>query len=129
MFGKQRKPAHSDRLPAQVYAVSSDEALKNALQLWNENQRLRYTDPKSNKEIVRFMYDKPAAKAWLQRDPGRTDNLELIVLWQDSGLYEVFVIGSQHGGQVLGNGQRLAEILHAMLITPSTVTTGPDPDN
>lgn len=126
MFGQQRKSPHSDQLPAQVYAVSSDESLKNALQLWNENQRLRYNDPKSNKEVVRFTYDKPAAKAWLQRDPGRTDNLELIVLWQDSGLYEVFVIGSQHGGPVVGYSKRLAEILHAMLITPSTVTTGPE---
>lgn len=126
MFGQQRKPAHTEQLPAQVYAVSSDESLKNALQLWNENQRLRYNDPKSNKEVVRFTYEKPSAKAWLQRDPGRTDNLELIVLWKDSGLYEVFVIGSQHGGQVVGNSQRLSEILHAMLVTPSTVTTGPE---
>lgn len=126
MFGQQSKTSKSDQLPAQVYAVSSDEALKMANQLWNENQRLRYSDPKSNKEVVRFTYEKPSAKAWLQRDPGRTDNLELIVLWHDSGLYEVFVIGSQHGGQVVGNHQRLAEILHAMLITPSTVTTGPE---
>lgn len=126
MFGKPNKPAHSDQLPAQVYAVSSDESLKQAQQLWNENQRLRYNDPKSNKEVVRFAYEKPAAKAWLQRDPGRTDNLELIVLWHDSGLYEVFVIGGQHGGQVLGNNPRLSEILHAMLITPSTVVTGPE---
>lgn len=119
------KRTDDNELPVFVHAVQNNEAFATAQRLWSENSRLLYLDKDSGKEFVRFSYAKPACNAWLQRDQGRTDEFELVLLWKDEDrTTEVYVISQQTGANPLGDDQRLKAVLNAMLTTPSIVPAG-----
>lgn len=119
------KRADDNELPVFVHAIQNNEAFAAAQRLWNENARLLYVDRGNNKEFVRFSYAKPACNAWLQRDQGRTDEFELVLLWKGGERStEVYVLMPQTGQTPQGDPQRLTDILNAMLTTPSIVPAG-----
>ncbi|MBX6334038.1 hypothetical protein IRY61_01695 [Candidatus Saccharibacteria bacterium] len=110
----------SDKLNVLVRTVVSDQAFGLAQKIWNENFRSAYTDEQTRKEILRFGYANPKCVVWLQRDQGRADAFELVVLWLDNQINEVFALTR---GQTSGDEQRALALLNSMLATPSVVIT------
>lgn len=118
MFGLGHKEERSDKLSVQVHAVSGDEMFRLAQKLWDENARYVRVDDPSGKEYLHFAYQNPSCVVWYQRDRGRTDVFEIILRWESSKMYEVYVLSA---GQPAGDGQRAKALLDSMLTTPSVV--------
>jgi hypothetical protein len=119
MFGLSKKDPHTDKLQVQVHVVSSFEAYRMAVKLWNENLRTLHLDQHAGKEFLRFAYTSPSCTVWLQRDQGRADNFELVVRWEGDKTHEVFVLNT--GNKPEGNDTRVKALLNSMLTTPSVV--------
>jgi hypothetical protein len=120
MFGIGKTDSKSDKLSVQVHAVTADEPFGLAQKLWDENAAHVQLDELSGKEYLHFAYTNPACVVWFQRDRGRTDEFELIVRWESTKTYEVYVLSK---GAPTGNAERAKALLNSMLTTPSVVTT------
>ena len=120
MFGLGNKDEGSEKLTVQVHVVSGSEVFKLAQKLWDTNARTLRLDQASGKEYLHFRYVNPKCAIWFQRDQGRKDVFELMVRWEDSKTYEVYVVGSS---QTAGDQKRATELLQSMLTTPSVVSS------
>ena len=122
MFGKgeEKKEVDAGHLSLLVHAVSSDDAFGLVEKIWQENARYVRVDQGSGKELLRFVFSKPACIVWLQRDQGRTDAYELVLLWEED-VTEVYVLDKAQNGQKVGDDSRAQVLLNAILSLPSTV--------
>ncbi len=122
MFGFHRHDDDEGKLPIFVHSIQSAEAFALAGKVWEANAAIQRIDPANNKEFERFHFTNPDCIVWLQRDRGRTDTFELILIWdkKEVGISEVYTIATQSGAH-LGDDSRARELLEKMLITPATV--------
>ncbi|HYH74433.1 MAG TPA: hypothetical protein VD735_00570 [Candidatus Saccharimonadales bacterium] len=110
------------KLPILVHAIRSSDAFAAAQKVWSTNARNLRVDAANHKELLRFVFNQPACVVWLQRDQGRTDAFELILLWdgQKEDVTEVYVIEAASGA-VIGDDKRAISLLNAILASPATV--------
>lgn len=113
----------TDTLPIFVHAIQSAEAFALAQKVWQTNAHALRVDAANQKELMRFSFTQPACVVWLQRDQGRSDTFELILMWDSPGeavLTEVYVV-SALAGMLVGDDTRAKELLNAILTMPSVV--------
>lgn len=112
------------RLPVLVHALYSTEAFNLAQKIWENNARYALVDATNRKELLRFVFAQPACVVWLQRDQGRADTFELILMWDEAGkehdVTEVYVLSATTNVPV-GDDSRAKSLLNAILASPSTV--------
>lgn len=123
-FGDKHHSVDPTTLPIFVHALQSAEAFDLVRKVWDNNSRYVMTDPSNRKELMRFAFSQPACVVWLQRDQGRTDTFELILMWDEQGdkqdVSEVYVI-SALAGVAVGDDSRVKSLLSAILTSPSIV--------
>ncbi len=126
MLGFGEKHEHSvdpTTLPIFVHALQSAEAFDLAGKVWQANARYVMADPNNRKELLRFVFDNPKCVVWLERDQGRTDTFELLLLWDAKGkdldVTEVFVISNN--GTTVGDDARVKSLLGTILASPAIV--------
>lgn len=127
MLGFGEKRSHSvdpTTLPIFVHALQSADAFDLVQKVWENNLRYVMLDPANHKELMRFVFAQPPCVVWLQRDQGRTDTFELILIWDENGekqdITEIYVI-SALAGVALGDDARAKSLLNAILTSPSIV--------
>ena len=122
MFGLRRETKQEGALPIFVHSLQSAVAFDLAQKVWQVNIGIMRSDVANGKEFERFVFSNPECVAWLQRDIGRTDTFELILVWskKDVGLTEVYSI-SAIANAALGDDTRARQLLEKMLVTPATV--------
>ncbi|HSX36398.1 MAG TPA: hypothetical protein VLH84_05700 [Patescibacteria group bacterium] len=123
MFGHSNNNRKQDDLNVQVHTAVSTHCFGMAQKIWGENMRSLKVDEGLGKEMLHFAYASPRCMVWLERDHGRTDAFELIVRWQENGVYEVYTIvrGDSEGANATHG--RLQALLHSILTVPSIVPT------
>lgn len=126
MLGFGDKHEHSvdpTTLPIFVHALQSAEAFALANKIWQENSRYIVVDPSNRKELLRFVFNDPKCVAWLERDQGRADTFELVLMWDAKGkaldVSEVYVISS--GAVKVGDDTRAKSLLETILTSPALV--------
>lgn len=126
MLGFGEKHEHSvdpTTLPIFVRALQSAEAFNLAHKVWQVNARYVMADSANRKELLRFVFNDPTCVVWLERDQGRTDTYELILLWDAKGkeldVSEVFVISNN--GATVGDDARVKSLLETILASPAIV--------
>ncbi len=126
MLGFGEKHDHSvdpTTLPIFVHALQSAEAFNLANKVWQANARYVMADPANHKELLRFVFNDPKCVVWLERDQGRTDTFELLLLWDAKGkgldVTEVFVISNN--GATVGDDTRVKSLLGTILASPAIV--------
>lgn len=121
MFGLSHQDPDDGKLPIFVHSIQSAEAFALAQKVWQVNGQVQRVDPENNKEFERFVFPNPACVVWLQRDRGRDDCFELIVIWdkKEIGVTEIYSI--ENAEQTKGDDSRAKQLLEKMLITPATV--------
>jgi hypothetical protein len=117
-------------LPIFVHALQSGEAFDLARKVWDNNGRYVMLDAGNHKELLRFLFNDPACVVWLERDQGRQDTFELILIWGKSedkqqGVSEVYVIAPQTTAPI-GDDMRAKSLLSAILTSPSIVPVNTD---
>jgi hypothetical protein len=127
MLGFGDKHGHTvdpTTLPVFVHAIQSNKAFELAEKVWENNGRYAVPDSVNHKELMRFVFSQPACVVWLERDEGRKDTFELILMWDSSGdtqdVTEVYVISATHDAPV-GDDKRATDLLGAILTSPSIV--------
>lgn len=126
MLGFGEKHAHVDptTLPIFVHAVQSREAFDLAQKVWDNNGRYLMQDAGNHKELLRFAFNDPACVVWLERDQGRQDTFELVLLWDGDGkkenVSEVYVISASTATSI-GDDARAKSLLSAILTSPAIV--------
>jgi len=136
MLGFGDKHGHSvdpTTLPIFVHALQSKEAFDLAMQVWSNNGRYVLLDSGNHKEMLRFVFTDPACVVWLERDQGRQDTFELILLWDNTdtskeNVSEVYVIAPQ-GATAVGDDTRAKGLLSAILTSPAIVPVSNRPAN
>jgi hypothetical protein len=136
MLGFGEKHGHSvdpTTLPIFVHAVQSAEAFDLAQKVWSNNGRYVMFDVGNNKELLRFVFNDPACVVWLERDKGRADTFELVLLWDSTdnkkeGVSEVYVIATQAAG-LIGDDTRAKSLLSAILTSPAIVPVNQNNQN
>jgi hypothetical protein len=128
-FGDKQERIDPTKLPVFVHAIQNAESFSLIQNVWTNNNRYIILDPTNNKELMRFVFSKPNCVVWLERDRGRTDTYELILIWEGesgaSSITEVYVISSTEGYSV-GDDTRIKSLLNAILTSPSIVPVNPD---
>lgn len=121
-FGDKNHTVDPTKLPILVHAIQSSDAFAAAQKVWTTNQRNLRVDAANRKELLRFVFNQPACVVWLQRDQGRIDTYELILMWdgKDEDVTEVYVIETATANPV-GDDKRVVSLLNAILSTPATV--------
>lgn len=124
MFG-QGKQTRIDpkKLPVFVHDVRNSEVHALVQKVWDINARAIVEDKVNKKDLLRFVFSNPTCIVWLQRDSGRTDASELVLLWDDQSsqqITEVYVL-SDSQPQALGDSTRAAQLLNSILSAPSVV--------
>jgi hypothetical protein len=110
-----------------VHAIQSAEAFVLAQNVWQHNARSLVLDAPNRKECLRFVFSNPTCVVWLQRDQGRTDTFELILLWEGNDpaqekITEVYVIAMpQAESPPAGDDTRAKSLLTSILASPATV--------
>lgn len=127
MLGFGDKHNHSvdpTKLPIFVHALQSTEAFTLAQKVWENNARYMMLDPSNKKELMRFVFSQPTCVVWLQRDQGRVDTFELILMWDETGnkedVTEVYAISAAVAAPV-GDDTRVKSLLSAVLASPAIV--------
>ncbi len=126
MLGFGDKTSHIDptKLPVFVHALQSVESFDLARKVWDNNSRYIALDVSNRKELMRFMFSQPTCIVWLQRDQGRTDSYELVLMWEgksrEEDVTEVFVIALPTATPV-GDDTRVKSLLGAMMASPAIV--------
>jgi hypothetical protein len=121
-FGDKTHQVDPTKLPILLHTVQNGEAFGLADKIWQTNSRNMLVDVPNRKELLRFVFANPACVAWLQRDQGRNDTYELILMWDNKktdDITEVYVL--QNGAQAVGDASRATSLLQAMLASPATV--------
>lgn len=112
------------KLPIFVHSLQNNDTLALTQKVWEANNRYLLLDPANKKELLRFVFADPACVIWLQRDQGRTDTYEFILLWDAVGdkeqITEVYVI-SAASSQPLGDVERVTSLLQTVLSSAATV--------
>ena len=112
------------KLPIFVHSLQNNDTLALAQKVWDANNRYLLLDPANNKELLRFVFADPACVIWLQRDQGRTDTFEFILIWDAIGdkdqITEVYVI-SAAAGEPVGTIERPSSLLQTVLSSAATV--------
>ena len=128
MFGLHAKPTANDQtatLPIFVHALQSQEAFALAQNVWTNHARYVLVDGVNNKELLRFVFENPHCVVWLERDQGRQDTFELVLVWDHETVKEVvsevYVLSLQSTPHVIGDDTRVKSLLQAILTTPSIV--------
>jgi hypothetical protein len=126
MLGFGDKSAHSvdpTTLPIFVHAIQSADAFSLAQKVWENNIRNAIQDATNRKELMRFVFSQPDCVVWLERDQGRTDTFELVLMWDNEGdkkdVTEVYVISM--ADSPAGDDSRAKSLLNAILTSPATV--------
>ena len=123
-FGEKHHTVDPTTLPIFVHALQSAEAFDLARKVWENNGRYVMLDAANHKELLRFVFNEPACVVWLERDQGRQDTFELVLLWDSDGkkeeVSEVYVIATQTAGLV-GDDARAKSLLTAILTSPAIV--------
>jgi len=116
-------------LPIFVHALQSADAFGLAQKVWDNNARYVMLDPANHKELMRFVFADPPCVVWLERDQGRSDTYELILLWDQKdakqNVTEVYVI-SALAGVTVGDDSRVKSLLSAILASPAIVPVNPN---
>jgi hypothetical protein len=122
MFGFDHHDDDDGKLPIFVHSLQSAEAFELAQKVWQVNGAIQRVDPANNKEFERFRFSNPDCIVWLQRDRGRSDTFELILIWdkKEVGITEVYTVSAVSGTK-LGDDARARELLERMLTAPATV--------
>lgn len=126
MLGFGEKQGHVDptKLPIFVHAIQSADAFALATKVWENNGRYVILDPTNHKELMRFVFSQPTCVVWLQRDQGRIDTYELVLMWdakaKADSVTEVYVI-SALGAEMVGDDSRAKNLLSAILSSPAIV--------
>ncbi|MEK7153290.1 MAG: hypothetical protein AAB834_05045 [Patescibacteria group bacterium] len=126
MLGFGDKQTHIDptTLPIFVHSIQSAEAFSLAQKVWETNGRYVILDPANRKELMRFVFAQPTCVVWLQRDQGRSDSFELVLMWEgkekEENVTEVYVIAAL-AGTTVGDDGRAKSLLSAILASPSIV--------
>jgi hypothetical protein len=127
MLGFGEKHGHSvdpTTLPIFVHALQSNEVFDLARKVWSNNGRYLMQDAGNHKEMLRFVFNDPACVVWLERDQGREDTFELVLLWdaddKKEGVSEVYVISAQTAA-LIGDDARAKGLLSAILTSPAIV--------
>lgn len=128
MLGFGDKRTHSvdpTTLPIFVHALQSKDAFEAAQKVWENNARYIMLDAANRKELLRFVFNDPACVVWLERDQGRQDTFELVLLWEPTdgkqeGVSEVYVITAPSANPV-GDDTRAKNLLNAILTSPAIV--------
>jgi hypothetical protein len=128
MLGFGDKHGHSvdpTTLPIFVHAVQSTDAFEQAQKVWGNNSRYVIQDATNRKELMRFVFSQPSCVVWLERDLGRADTFELILMWDAApggkeGVTEVYVITAA-GDAPVGDDSRAKGLLSAILASPAIV--------
>lgn len=134
MLGFGEKHAQSvdpTTLPIFVHALQSKEAFNLAMQVWGNNGRYVMADKGNQKEMLRFVFTNPACVVWLERDQGRQDTFELVLLWDNTdankeNVSEVYVISAQTATPV-GDDTRAKGLLSAIMASPAIVPVSNQP--
>lgn len=123
-FGDKQEHIDPTKLPIFVHSIQSAEAFSLAQNVWENNGRYVIADPTNRKELMRFVFSQPTCVVWLQRDQGRSDSFELVLMWEgkekDENVTEVYVIAAL-AGQVVGDDSRVKSLLAAILASPAIV--------
>lgn len=123
-FGDKHQSIDPTTLPIFVHAIQSAEAFDLAQKVWENNSRYVIADPGNRKELMRFVFSQPTCVVWLERDHGRSDTFELILLWEgkdkEENVTEVYVI-SALAGTTVGDDSRAKSLLSAILASPAIV--------
>lgn len=130
-FGdKHQHKVDPTTLPIFVHALQSKEAFELAQRVWQNNGRYIMIDAANHKELLRFVFNDPACVVWLERDQGRQDTFELVLLWDASGdkedVSEVYVITSTTASPV-GDDVRVKSLLDGILTSPAIVPVNNNP--
>jgi hypothetical protein len=126
-------PAHNPKslvfengkLPLFIHAVQSANAFALAQKVWDTNARTLQQDAANRKEYMFFTFAQPSCLVWLQRDQGRTDTFELVLMWDTAtdDVAEIYVISVSASGAV-GDDSRVCSLLSAILSMPAVVPLG-----
>lgn len=123
-FGDKHQSVDPTKLPIFVHALQSADAFNLAEKVWDNNKRYVIADPANHKQLLRFVFSQPTCIVWLQRDEGRTDTYELILMWddkdKDENVTEIYVI-SALAGVAVGDDGRAKSLLSAILASPAIV--------
>ena len=123
-FGDKQQHIYPTKLPIFVHAIQSADAFLLTQKVWDNNARYVILDPTNHKELMRFVFSQPTCVVWLQRDQGRVDSFEIVLMWEgkDKGdnVTEVYVISSVTG-QTVGDDSRIKSLLNAILASPAIV--------
>jgi hypothetical protein len=107
--------------PILVHNLQSAAAFGLAQKVWQSNARSAMPDPANGKDRMRFAFANPECVVWLQRDQGRQDSFELILMWGAtvaSGMAEVYVLANAVGVPV-GDDSRANNLLQGILASPA----------
>lgn len=128
-FGEKHHVIDPTILPIFVHSLQSAEAFSLAQKVWDNNGRYVMLDPANKKELMRFVFSQPACVVWLQRDQGRSDTFELILMWDENSqkqeITEVYVIAAL-AGVAIGDDTRAKGLLNAILTSPAIVPVNPN---
>jgi hypothetical protein len=123
-FGDKEQHIDPTKLPIFVHAIQSADAFLLAGKVWDNNGRYVIVDPANKKELMRFVFSQPTCVVWLQRDQGRSDTYELVLMWEGKekadNVTEVYVV-SALAGQPIGDDSRVKSLLNAILASPAIV--------
>jgi hypothetical protein len=120
--GKGKHTVDPTKLPLLLYTIQSVDAFALVQKVWDTNVRITRIDVSNKKEVQHFVFSNPDCVVWLQRDQGRTDCFELILMWdgEEEDVTEIYIIGPPVNGPV-GDDVRVKSLLGTMLSAPSTV--------
>lgn len=124
---KHSRPVDPTTLPIFVHALQSAEAFGLAQKVWDNNNRNVLLDTNNHKELLRFVFNEPACVVWLERDEGRQNVFELVLLWEandakKAAVSEVYVIMSAaEVANQAGDDTRAKSLLSAILSSPAIV--------
>lgn len=117
-------------LPIFVHALKSAEAFGLAQKVWENNARYLMLDTGNRKELLRFVFADPPCVVWLERDQGRNDAFELVLLWDKKGdkqdVSEVYTLSPSTEAGSVGDDTRVKNLLNAILASPSIVPVNPN---
>lgn len=127
MLGLGDKEGHIDptKLSVFVHDIKDGETYGMTQKVWDNNARYVVVDQTNHKELMRFMFSNPTCVVWLQRDQGRSDTYEMVLIWEgksrEDTVTEVYVISAPADSAPIGDTARAKSLLSAMLASPSIV--------
>jgi hypothetical protein len=131
-FGDKHQHIDPTTLPIFVHALQNSEAFGLARKIWENNARYVMFDAGNNKDLLRFVFNDPACVVWLERDKGRTDTFELVMLWdatdKKENVSEVYVL-SEQAAATIGDDARVKSLLSAILSSPAIVPVSNNPNS